>query len=155
MTSALDSIVGQNVIKLLERLRAETGVSFVFISHDLSTVSSFADQIVVLYAGRVVEERPRRPGAGTALSPIYAAADLVGPGTARRLAGRHHADPREALAGISRGVKLTATGCPFFDRCPVAIQGTCDTQVPPNREDVNGHRHVIACHHELGELSFV
>ena len=56
VTSALDTIVGANVIKLLERLRRETGVSFVFISHDLSTVASFADEIVVLYAGRVVEK---------------------------------------------------------------------------------------------------
>ena len=54
--SALDSIVGANVIELLKRLRKKTGVSFVFISHDLSTVSSFADEIVVLYAGRVVEQ---------------------------------------------------------------------------------------------------
>ncbi|SVC03786.1 uncharacterized protein METZ01_LOCUS256640, partial [marine metagenome] len=54
--SALDSIVGANVIELLKRLRKLTGVSYVFISHDLSTVASFADEIVVLYAGRVVEQ---------------------------------------------------------------------------------------------------
>ena len=58
VTSALDSIVGANVIKLLTALRDRTGVSFVFISHDLSTVASFADEIVVLYAGRVVEQGP-------------------------------------------------------------------------------------------------
>jgi peptide/nickel transport system ATP-binding protein len=58
VTSALDSIVGANVIKLLTGLRDKTGVSFVFISHDLSTVASFADEIVVLYAGRVVEQGP-------------------------------------------------------------------------------------------------
>ncbi|HIO33991.1 MAG TPA: ABC transporter ATP-binding protein, partial [Gammaproteobacteria bacterium] len=56
--SSLDSIVGANVIELLKRLRKQTGVSFVFISHDLSTVASFADEIVVLYAGRVVEQGP-------------------------------------------------------------------------------------------------
>ena len=58
VTSALDSIVGANVIDLLKRLRKETGVSFVFISHDLSTVASFADDIVVLYEGQVVEQGP-------------------------------------------------------------------------------------------------
>ena len=58
VTSALDSIVGANVIQLLRNLKDRTGVSFVFISHDLSTVSSFADEIVVLYAGRVVEKGP-------------------------------------------------------------------------------------------------
>ena len=44
------------MIELLKRLRKQTGVSFVFISHDLSTIASFADEIVVLYAGRVVEQ---------------------------------------------------------------------------------------------------
>ena len=154
VTSALDSIVGQNVIKLLERLRAETGVSFVFISHDLSTVSSFADQIVVLYAGRVVEKGPVDQ---VLEPPFHPYTRLLISSVPELRVGwlEDTMQTREALAGISRGVKLTATGCPFFDRCPVAIQGTCDTQIPPNREDVNGHRHVIACHHELGELSFV
>ena len=54
--SALDTIVGSNIIELLKRLRKETGVSFVFISHDLSTVASFADHIVVLYAGKIVDQ---------------------------------------------------------------------------------------------------
>ena len=51
VTSALDTIVGANVIDLLTRLQDETGVSFAFISHDLSTVASFSDEIVVLRPG--------------------------------------------------------------------------------------------------------
>ena len=58
VTSALDTIVGANVIKLLRNLRDKTGVSIVFISHDLSTVANFADDIVVLHAGKVVEAGP-------------------------------------------------------------------------------------------------
>ena len=58
VTSALDTIVGANVIDLLKSLRRETGVSFVFISHDLSTVASFADHIVVMYDGQVAEQAP-------------------------------------------------------------------------------------------------
>ena len=58
VTSALDTIVGANVIKLLRNLRDKTGVSIVFISHDLSTVANFADEIVVLHAGKVVESGP-------------------------------------------------------------------------------------------------
>ena len=54
--SALDTIVGANIIELLKQLRKNTGVSFVFISHDLSTVASFADYIVVLYSGKVVDQ---------------------------------------------------------------------------------------------------
>jgi peptide/nickel transport system ATP-binding protein len=55
VTSALDTIVASNVINLLTRLQQETGVSFVFISHDLSTVASFCDDIIVMYQGRVVD----------------------------------------------------------------------------------------------------
>ena len=55
VTSALDTIVGANVIKLLRNLRDKTGVSIIFISHDLSTVANFADEIVVLHAGSVVD----------------------------------------------------------------------------------------------------
>ncbi|MEM7190151.1 MAG: ABC transporter ATP-binding protein [Pseudomonadota bacterium] len=55
VTSALDTIVGSNIIKLLRRLRDQLGVSYVFISHDLSTVASFADEIAVLYNGEVVD----------------------------------------------------------------------------------------------------
>ena len=55
VTSALDSIVGANVIELLRGLRKNLGVSFVFISHDLSTVSAFADTIAVMYKGIIAE----------------------------------------------------------------------------------------------------
>ncbi|MEM1300838.1 MAG: ABC transporter ATP-binding protein, partial [Pseudomonadota bacterium] len=55
VTSALDTIVAANIIKLLRRLRDQLGVSYVFISHDLSTVASFADEIAVLYNGRLVD----------------------------------------------------------------------------------------------------
>jgi peptide/nickel transport system ATP-binding protein len=58
VTSALDTIVGANIIDLLKRLRDRLGVSFVFISHDLSTVASFADEIAVLYNGELVDHGP-------------------------------------------------------------------------------------------------
>ena len=58
VTSALDTIVGANVMDLLKRLRDKLGVSFVFISHDLSTVASFADDIAVLYNGELVDYGP-------------------------------------------------------------------------------------------------
>ncbi|WP_421983013.1 ABC transporter ATP-binding protein [Roseibium sp.] len=60
VTSALDTIVGGNVIELLKRLQREIGVSIVFISHDLSTVASLASDIVVMNSGRIVENGPTR-----------------------------------------------------------------------------------------------
>ncbi|MDW3204411.1 MAG: ABC transporter ATP-binding protein [Alphaproteobacteria bacterium] len=149
VTSALDSIVGANVIELLKRLRRETGVSFVFISHDLSTVASFADEICVLYAGRVAEKGPT----DQVLSPPYHPYTrlLISSVPEMRVGWLEESmQSREALAGIARGVKITEIGCPFFERCPLAIEGTCDKVDPPTRRDGKGH--VIECHREISEL---
>ena len=147
--SALDSIVGANVIELLKRLRQQTGVSFVFISHDLSTVASFADEIVVLYAGRVVEK-------GTTdyvLSPPYHPYTrlLISSVPELRVGWLEETmQTQEAQAGIDRVVRLTEVGCPFFDRCPLAIEGTCDRETAPIRDLGNGH--LIECHRSEEEF---
>ena len=147
--SALDSIVGANVIELLKRLRKQTGVSFVFISHDLSTVASFADQIVVLYAGRVVEQGPTN----AVLSPPYHPYTrlLISSVPELRVGWLEETmETQEAQAGIDRVVTLTDKGCPFFDRCPRAMKGTCDEETPPVRNVTGSHS--IECH--LSEAEF-
>ena len=152
VTSALDSIVGANVIDLLKRLRRDTGVSFVFISHDLSTVASFADEIVVLYAGRVAEMGPT----DQVLSPpFHPYTKLLISSVPEMRVGwlEDIMETQEAMAGISRGVTLHGAGCRFFDRCPMAIEGTCDKIDPPKRLDSHGHGHIIQCHRELTELA--
>jgi peptide/nickel transport system ATP-binding protein len=147
--SALDSIVGANVIELLKRLRKQTGVSFVFISHDLSTVASFADEIVVLYAGRVVEQGP----ANQVLSPPYHPYTrlLISSVPELRVGWLEETmQTQEAQAGIDRVVQLTEIGCPFFDRCPLAIEGTCDRETAPIRD--LGNSHLIECHRSKEEF---
>ena len=147
--SALDSIVGANVIELLKRLRKKTGVSFVFISHDLSTVASFADEIVVLYAGRVVEQGP----ADHVLSPPYHPYTrlLISSVPELRVGWLEETmQTQEAQAGIDRVVTLTEVGCPFFDRCPLAIKDTCDRETPPVRQLNGGH--TIECHRSEAEF---
>ena len=147
--SALDTIVGANVIELLKRLRKQTGVSFVFISHDLSTIASFADEIVVLYAGRVVEQGPT----DRVLSPPYHPYTrlLISSVPELRIGWLEEAmETQEAKAGIDRVVKLTEIGCPFFDRCPLAVEGTCDREDPPIRRLGDGH--AIECHRSEREF---
>ena len=149
VTSALDSIVGANVIELLKGLRKDTGVSFVFISHDLSTVASFADKIVVLYAGRVVEQGPTDQVLSPPFHPYTRL--LITSVPEMRIGWLEDTmQTREAAAGIARGVEITAVGCPFFNRCPIAIEGTCDKEVPPIR--MHGSDHQIACHRTLDEM---
>ena len=147
--SGLDSIVGANVIELLKRLRKQTGMSFVFISHDLSTIASFADEIVVLYAGRVVEQGPT----DRVLSPPYHPYTrlLISSVPELRIGWLEDTmKTQEAKAGIDRVVTITETGCAFFDRCPLVIEGTCDKSIPPIRDLVDGH--TIECHRSEEEF---
>ena len=149
VTSALDSIVGANVIKLLTALRDKTGVSFVFISHDLSTVASFADEIVVLYAGRVVEQGPTNEVLDPPFHPYTRL--LISSVPELRIGWLEDTmQKREMAVGIARGVEITRRGCPFYNRCPLAIEGTCDTQTAPIIDLENGHQ--IACHLTLEQL---
>lgn len=146
VTSALDSVVGANIIELLKRLRGDLQVSFVFISHDLSTVASFADRIVVLYAGQVVETGR----VDEVLSPpFHPYTRLLITSVPELRVGwlEESLETREAAAGIAQGVEITAKGCPFFNRCPIAIPALCDREQPPIQEPTPGHR--LACHQVL------
>ena len=149
VSSALDTIVGAAIIDLLKRLREELDVSYVFISHDLSTVAAFADEIVVLYAGRVVESGPTD---GVLSPPFHPYTKLlISSVPEMRLDWLEEAmQSREAIAGIARDVKMTDKGCPFFERCPLAIKGLCDQELPPVRGVSTGVS--IACHREIDEL---
>lgn len=150
VTSALDTIVGAAVIELLKGLRERLGVSYVFISHDLSTVASFADRIMVLYAGRVVEDGSTRDILGMPSHP-YTQLLLSSVPELRQGWLEEVMNTRAALAGIAREVEMSEIGCPFFPRCPVAIEGVCDITPAPFREPAPGHR--IACHQEISELA--
>ncbi len=147
VTSALDSIVGENVIKLLTKLRDKTGVSIVFITHDLSTVASFSDRIVVLYAGRIVEQGTTDQVLNPPFHP-YTRLLITSVPELRIGWLEETMQTREAAVGIARGVELTSVGCPFFNRCPLGIDdGTCEKETPAYRRPAEGH--VIACHREL------
>lgn len=150
VTSALDSIVAANIILLLKRLQRELGVSFVFISHDLSTVSFFADTIIVLYNGRVVER-------GTIYDvlnpPFHPYTQLLISSTPELQVGWLERIGEAQAKSISNDLTLMEDGCPYFKRCPHGIKGLCDIKKPPVRSLPGKPSHTIECHLELEVLS--
>ena len=136
-TTALDVTVQAQILALLDDMRGETGAAVLLITHDLGVVADHADEVVVMYAGRVAEAGPAAQVLSMPQHP-YTVGLL---GAAPRLDG-----PRGTrLATVEGTVPDLAhppEGCRFKTRCPFRI-AVCD-MVPPLAEVAPGHR--AACH---------
>ena len=122
-TTALDVTIQAQILDLLARLRAETGMALVLISHDLGVVADMCDRVAVMYAGRVVEEGPARalfnhPAHPYATGLLGALPPLTGP---RR--------PLAAIPGRVPEPWAMPPGCAFAPRCDRRID-PCDDAVP-------------------------
>jgi peptide/nickel transport system ATP-binding protein len=103
----------------------------------------------VLYAGRVVEQGPTDEVLEPPFHPYTRL--LISSVPEMRIGWLEDTmQKREMAVGIARGVEITKIGCPFYNRCPLAIEGTCDVKVPPVLELEKGHQ--ISCHISLEEL---
>ena len=121
-----------------------------FISHDIDTVASIADRVVVLYAGRVAEQGPK---SAVFQPPFHPYTRLLLSSVPEMRQGwlEKTLSTREAQAGIAREVKITERGCPFAERCPEAIPEICINDRPPLQTPASGH--LFACQHSPEELS--
>ncbi len=150
VTSALDTIVAKAILDLLQRLQYELQLTYLFISHDIDTVASIADRVVVLYAGRVAEQ-----GSKSAVfqPPFHPYTRLLLSSVPEMELGwlEKTLSTQEAQAGIAREVKITERGCPFAERCPVAIPDICVNVRPPLQTLSSGH--LFACQHSPQELA--
>jgi peptide/nickel transport system ATP-binding protein len=123
-TTALDVTIQAQVIDLVTELQAKTGTAVIWITHDLSVVAGMADQVAVMYGGRIVEQAPvddlfERP---------------VHPYTRALLAARPRMGDRSPLAAIPGSppspLRLPP-GCAFYPRCPARADARCATELPP------------------------
>ncbi|HEV7961412.1 MAG TPA: dipeptide ABC transporter ATP-binding protein [Actinoplanes sp.] len=148
VVSALDVSVQASVLGLLDDLREEHHLGYLFISHDLAVVRGIADRVVVLYLGRVCEEGPVE----RVLGPVDAAGNH--PYTRLLVASVLAAEPGVRgpvpAAGDEPESAPPAAGCPFRRRCPHRIDPVCDVQTPPWQDLGDGHR--IRCHVPAAEL---
>jgi len=141
--SALDVSVQANVLDLLERLRRETSVAMLFISHDLAVVRRLADRVCVLYHGQVMELGPTENVFATPFHPYTLTLLRSVPGSELR---RGHAP---APADASRAPE--PQGCAFAGRCQWQPDARCFSEPPPRHETTDGLS--IRCHLPLARLT--
>ena len=137
-TASLDVSVQAQIIALLEKLRDELNLTFIFISHDLSLVKYFCDEILVMYLGRVVEALPNT------------SAQARHPYTRTLLDSTFDPDPAkrrliEPLSGEVPSPFNLPPGCAFAARCPKA-SAICGKETPVLSAETG---HLVACHHPL------
>jgi len=132
-TTALDTTIQSQILDLIDRLRRETGMALVLVSHDLSVVGEICERVVVMYAGRLVEDAATAELLATPAHPyskglLAAVPPLTG--------------PRRGLVAIPGSVAQpgeTAAMCAFAPRCAEAI-AACREQIPAFREVAPAHR---------------
>lgn len=141
--SALDVSVRAQIINLLDDLRRDLGVSFLFISHDLSVVRHFADRVLVMYLGRLVETGETESLWLRSAHPYTRA--LIG--SAPQISSRKgKPSNRPTLQGELPNPLNPPPGCAFSSRCVYAID-RCRTEMPELRSKSNTH--LVACHLDL------
>jgi oligopeptide/dipeptide ABC transporter ATP-binding protein len=135
-TSALDVSVQAQILNLMLELQRERGIGLLVISHDVHVVRRMSDEVIVMYAGAVMERgpsdavtaRPRHPYTRALLAAIPASTP----------AERHLAQRERTTSGIASAAR---TGCPFSTRCP-KVQDVCRVERPV----LAGDPQAVACH---------
>jgi peptide/nickel transport system ATP-binding protein len=138
--SSLDVLVQAQVLNLLESLRRELQISYLFIAHDLSLVQQISDRVAVMYMGKIVElasaaalySQPRHPYTAALLTAVPSA--------------RSRQRPEPAVTGEAPSPMNPPSGCRFRTRCPRAA-GICATEEPQLRTIASGQ--TVACHFPL------
>lgn len=144
--SALDVSIRAQMMNLLKDIQAQDNVAYLLVAHDLATVRHMADQTVVMYLGKVVEQAPTRLLFDEVRHPytqaLFSAVLIARPD---RLADE------VVLAGEIPSPLTPPPGCRFHTRCPLAMPH-CSSAEPPLREVSPGHK--VACHlYEGGQIS--
>ena len=131
-TSALYVVTQAQVLELLERLTREQGLALLLISHDLLVVESAVERVIVMYAGRVIEEGPTAAIFSTPIHPYTEM--LLGSAPGRR----KHLSP-SLRSPVSSFAQPAVRGCRFNHRCPIAEPG-CSEEEPALQEAGPGRR---------------
>ncbi|HNR35143.1 MAG TPA: ABC transporter ATP-binding protein [Candidatus Hydrogenedentes bacterium] len=139
-TTALDVTIQAQILDLIGRLQQELGMAVMMITHDLGVIAETADEVAVMYLGRIVEQAPVDGIFDNPLHPytkgLLASIPRIGRGNASRLS---------SIPGSLPDPFTIPAGCAFHPRCAQAIRGVCDAGNPPHPRSV-GPEHRVACH---------
>ena len=139
--SALDVSIQAQVLQLLKKLQEERGLTYMFITHDLSVVEYISDRIAVMYLGRIVELADADELYRNTIHP-YTQALL----SAIPVADIHHKKKRIILEGDVPSPMNPPSGCHFHGRCS-QCQEICKNQRPELKKyEIDGREHYVACH---------
>ncbi|MEF2547593.1 oligopeptide/dipeptide ABC transporter ATP-binding protein [Aurantimonas sp. E1-2-R+4] len=142
--SALDVSIQAQVLNLLDDLKDRFGLTYVFISHDLSVVESVSDRVAVMYFGRIAELGPAR---SVFAAPRHPYTDLLM--RSAPAPGRHDLIPEDANTELPDPYD-PPPGCAFYARCPNATD-VCRSRHPPlGPVPGGGADHLVACYHPNG-----
>jgi peptide/nickel transport system ATP-binding protein len=143
-TTALDVTIQAQILDLLLRLQQDLGTGIVLITHDLGVVAETAQRVVVMYAGRKIEEAevgdlfdtPMHPYTHGLMASVPHLASLTSGAAASRL---------QEIPGMVPALSALPPGCAFAPRCPFA-DDRCRTEYPAYRP-TSGRGHFVACWH--------
>lgn len=139
-TTALDVTIQAQVLDLMGKMQKESGMSIIYITHDLGVIAEICDEVAVMYLGKVVEQADVMTLFDHPMHP-YTQALL-------RSIPKIENNGRERLYSISGSVPIPINlpkQCPFYERCEQKIPGVCDKAVPEFREAEDGHW--VSCFH--------
>jgi peptide/nickel transport system permease protein len=144
-TTALDVTVQGEVLDLLRQVRDDRGTAVLFISHDIAVIAELASRVLVMYAGRIVEDLPVGDLVDRAAHPYTRALVASVPDL-----DTDRTQPLSSISGRPPDPREVGQGCAFAERCPLA-DDTCLTTRPPLATAPGGRR--VACWHPQDEVA--
>src|SRR3954451_3283009 len=138
-TSMLDVSIRIGILNLMLKLKEERRIAFLYVTHDLACARYVADDILVMYAGQIVEQGPIEQVLATPLHPYTQLLLAAAPDSAKQLQAEHI---EQRGSGASAAIAPVA-GCRFVERCPLAIH-VC-SQITPDLVEARP-QHAARCH---------
>jgi oligopeptide/dipeptide ABC transporter ATP-binding protein len=136
-TTALDVTIQAQILSLIRQLAAQLGMAVLLVSHDLGIISQMCHRVIVMYAGKIVEEAP--------MATIFHAPEHPYTRGLMACIPRLAEAPARlgSIAGVMPGLRDIPSGCRFHPRCPI-VDSRCAVEEPKLRTLADTHR--VACH---------